>query len=112
MKIVGIIIGSTAALAVVLAAVVVVQKFPEHSATVTNGLGQPVRVSLCGFGVDAVDLDRGSQVKLDLLPWESSCAVYVGDDAQHYAGCLRIGDKGAVVISEASLQRTASLNHC
>jgi hypothetical protein len=106
------IIGVTAALAVVVLAVVAVLKFPERSTTVTNGLGQPVRVTLCGFGVDAVDLDRGSQVKLDLLPWESSCAVYSGDNAQHYAGCLPIGDKSDVVISEASLQRTASLNHC
>ena len=91
---------------------VVVHRFPDHMTVVTNGMDRPVRVALCGYGVDAVDLSPGDSVKLDMLPWESACAVYSGDGPDLYAGCLAVGDRGRVVISDESLRRDADLNHC
>lgn len=114
-------LGASVAIVVVLSLVAVIRSVPVvaavtklsgHSTTITNELGRPARVALCGFGVDAVDLDQGSRVSVDLMPWESACAVYSGDDAGEYEGCLRVGDRDSVVISEASLRRDTELNHC
>jgi hypothetical protein len=105
-------IGIAGILAAAFLLAVAVHLFPDHMTVVTNGMDRPVRVTLCGYGVDAVVLSPGGSVELNMLPWESACAVYSGDGGDRYTGCLAVGDRDRVVISDQSLRQDADLNHC